>query len=272
MMKTRVVVSLFLVPLLFVVLYFTPPWVLPITISVVSMLAVHELLGVTNFVRKLRVMAYSLVFTGAVPIIDYFDIPSKFMFIWIFVFVVLLFAEGIFDHKNITYEIVGGTFMASFLIPTFFCSIMRIMHMENGKFLVLFAFVIPIMTDVFAMLSGILFGKHKLIPDISPKKTIEGSVGGTLGAVFFSIIYGLILIYIFGFSVNFLLVVTLALVGSVAGQLGDLTFSYIKRGFNVKDFGAIIPGHGGVLDRFDSLLFVAPLVEITFVTFAVIWK
>jgi len=236
------------------------------------MLAVHELLGVTNFVKKFRIMAYSLIFTGAVPIYDYFDIPSEFMLLGTFAFIVLLFAEGILDHKNITYEIVGGTFMASLLVPTFFCSVMRVIHMENGEFLVLFAFIIPIMTDIFAMISGIVFGKHKLIPDISPKKTIEGSIGGIVGAVVFSVVYGLILHYIFGFRVNFSLIILLSMAGSVIGQLGDLTFSYIKRGFKVKDFGAIIPGHGGILDRFDSLLFVAPLVEVTLKTFAVIWK
>ncbi|MCL2081405.1 MAG: phosphatidate cytidylyltransferase [Oscillospiraceae bacterium] len=271
-MKTRVIVALLLLPLLFIVLYFTPPWVLPLTLSLMSMLAVHELLGITDFVRKRRIMVYALAFTGAVPIFEYFDPPGELMLLGTFVFVVLLFAEGLFDHKNITFEIVGGTFTASLIIPSFFSSAMRIMEMENGKFIVLFAVIIPVMTDIFAMLTGMLFGKTRLLPEISPKKTVEGCVGGIIFAVIFSLVYGLILRFAFGFYVDYLVILLLAVVGSIAGQLGDLAFSYIKRGFKVKDFGAIFPGHGGVLDRFDSLLFVAPLAEVTLTVFAVIWK
>lgn len=271
MMKTRVIVSLVLTPLLFVVLYFTPPVVLPLTISLVSVLAVHELLGVSDFVKKPRIMVYALVFTACVPIFDYLDISNELILLGTFVFTVVLFTEGLLDHNVITYEIVGGTFMASVIIPTFFCSVMHIFDMEYGKFVVLFAFIIPMLSDIFAMLTGILFGKHKLIPDISPKKTVEGSVGGVAASLIFSIVYGLILHYTFGFNVDFILIAILSVVGSVAGQIGDLTFSYIKRGFKVKDFGAILPGHGGVLDRFDSLLFVAPLVEVTLMVFKIIW-
>lgn len=271
-MKARVIVALLLVPLLFIVLYFTPPVVLPLTISVLSMLAVHELLGITNFVRKLRIMVYSLVFTGIVPVLNYFSLPSELMLLGAFIFIALLFIEGLLDPETITFEIVGGTFMASYMIPTFFCSVMHIRHMEYGNFLVLSVFIITIMTDIFAMLVGMVFGKHKLIPEISPKKTVEGSIGGIVGSVLFSAAYGLILRYIFGFYVDFVMIVALAFVGSILAQIGDLTFSYIKRGFKVKDFGALLPGHGGVLDRFDSLLFVAPLVEVAFMAFAIIWK
>lgn len=271
-MKTRVIVGLILTPLLFIVLYFTPPWVLPLAISVVSVLAVHELLGVADFVRKRRIMIYSLMFTACVPIFDYFDVSNELLLLGTFCYTIALFTEGLLDHDVITYEVVGGTFMASILIPTFFCSVMHIFQMKHGEFIVLFAFIIPMICDIFAMLTGILFGKHKLIPEISPKKTVEGSIGGVVGSMFFSVVYGLILRLIFGFNVNFVLIIILAFVGSIVGQIGDLTFSYIKRGFKVKDFGAILPGHGGILDRFDSLMFVAPLVEVTLVIFKIIWR
>ncbi|MCL1820174.1 MAG: phosphatidate cytidylyltransferase [Oscillospiraceae bacterium] len=270
-MKTRVIVALLLTPLLFVVLYFTPPWVLPLTISAVSMLAVHELLGVTNFVLKLRIMMYSLVFTGMIPVFDYFDLPSELNLLCVFLFIILLFIEGLADPENVTFEIVGGTFIASYMIPTFFCSVMHVFQTDNGKFAVLFVFIIPIMTDIFAMFTGMLFGKRKLLPSISPKKTVEGSIGGIAGSMVFCVAYGFVLRYIFSFYVDFVLIAALSLAGSVIGQIGDLSLSFIKRRFNVKDFGAIIPGHGGVLDRFDSLLFVAPLVEITLRTFDVVW-
>ena len=113
-----------------------------------------------------------------------------------------------------------------------------------------------------------LFGKHKLAPELSPKKTVEGAVGGVAGAVLSTLLYGFIVGKWFGApAVRYGLLVIYALLGALAAQFGDLAFSYIKREYKIKDYGSIFPGHGGVLDRFDSVIFAAPLLEILIVSF-----
>ena len=115
------------------------------------------------------------------------------------------------------------------------------------------------MSDTGAYFVGSFFGRHKLCPNISPKKSVEGAVGGVLGAVLGGVIYALIMTYCFDFSVNWLSLAVVCVVGSVSGQFGDLIFSYIKREAGIKDYGHLLPGHGGVLDRFDSIFLTTPV-------------
>ena len=106
------------------------------------------------------------------------------------------------------------------------------------------------------------FGKHKLAPTISPKKTVEGVVGGVIGAVVGMVLYCLILQIFFQFRVNYILAICYGVLGSFAGVFGDLCFSVIKRQKGIKDYGNLMPGHGGVLDRFDSMMIIGPLTEV----------
>ena len=115
------------------------------------------------------------------------------------------------------------------------------------------------------------FGKHKLAPELSPKKTVEGAVGGVAGSVAATLIYGFVMSACFGAAaVRYGLLILYALLGAVVAPFGDLAFSYIKRQYDIKDYGTIFPGHGGVLDRFDSVIFCAPLLEILIVYFPAI--
>ena len=120
------------------------------------------------------------------------------------------------------------------------------------------------MTDTFAYFCGRLFGKHKLIPDVSPKKTIEGSIGGTLFCVGAMILYGVIVHRIAEgtMEVNFLMLGVSGLLIAVVSQIGDLLMSSIKRVYGIKDYGRLFPGHGGVLDRFDSVLAVSVMLAV----------
>ena len=125
---------------------------------------------------------------------------------------------------------------------------------EMGKIYVWLVFIIAFMTDIFAYFSGYLFGKHKLIPKVSPKKTIEGSIGGIMGSTIACIVFGYL------FNINLAVVVFLGFFGSIVAQIGDLFASSIKRYVGIKDYGKLIPGHGGILDRFDSVILVSPFV------------
>ena len=144
-----------------------------------------------------------------------------------------------------------------------FISTVAIIKIEYTVMATLLLFVISWITDAGAYFVGCSIGKHKLIPNLSPKKTVEGAIGGIIACVAFSVLYVFILdkfgLSIFGGN-DYIKIIVVSLIGSVISQLGDFASSAIKREFNVKDFGNLLPGHGGVLDRFDSIIFVAPFV------------
>ncbi len=144
--------------------------------------------------------------------------------------------------------------------------------LEAGEALIFLPFLGAWMPDTFAYFAGSLFGRHKLIPSVSPKKTVEGSIGAVVGAVLMFLLYGYILSVGFDYQVNYLWLTLLALICGVVAQVGDLAASVIKRECDIKDFGNIIPGHGGVLDRTDSLLFVAPVIYYFLLLFEVVYK
>lgn len=181
----------------------------------------------------------------------------------IFLFVSLVYM--VFKHKNICIKDISVVFFGFFYIAGMFSTIYLIRNFNDGKFTVWVPFLAAWGSDIGAYFVGKTFGKHQLSPLLSPKKTLEGALGGILFSVLLCGIYGL---FIYNFSaayqklcqneVNSILIFSIiGFIGSVFAQLGDLTASSIKRQFNVKDYGKFMPGHGGILDRFDSLIFTS---------------
>lgn len=261
-MFQRVMVAVVFVPLIFLALFFMPPIAIPIAISILSMIAVHEVLWSTGFVKNVKLSAYSIVLSGLIPFWTYIGQGTLSALCVLFVYFTLVFITAISSHYTVTMEKMGGAFFFATLIPYFLSSFTRLDQMENGKFFILTPLVAAFLSDTFALFGGLLFGKHKLAPELSPKKTVEGSVSGLLGATVSMLVYGLILQLAFDLQVDYPLFALYGMLGSVVSQLGDLSFSYIKRQYKLKDFGNLLPGHGGVLDRFDSVIFCAPLMEI----------
>ncbi len=255
-------VAVIFVPLIFLLLFFAPPIALPIAISVLSMIAVHEVLWSTGFVKNAKLSAYSIILAGLIPFWTYIGQGTLSALCVLFAYFTLVFIEAISSHYTVTMEKMGGAFFFATLIPYFLSSFIRLDQMEGGKFLILTPLVAAFLSDSFALFGGILFGKHKLAPELSPKKTIEGSVSGFLGATVSMMVYGLVVQLAFDLQVDYFRLALYGMLGSVVSQLGDLSFSYIKRQYKLKDFGNLLPGHGGVLDRFDSVIFCAPLIEI----------
>ena len=169
-----------------------------------------------------------------------------------------------------TYIIIGNvrrtvidvaiTVFGLLYIPVMFSFLKLILNLEYGRFYILYVFCGAFISDTFAFLVGSKFGKTKLAPDISPNKTVEGSIGGIVGVIISFILLTLLGNLKLGIYGNIFYWTLIGIAASVAGQFGDLTASAIKRYCKIKDFGNIMPGHGGVLDRFDSLMFVAPIV------------
>lgn len=262
-MVQRIMVAVICVPLILLVFFGLPPICLPVMFSLLSMIAVHEVLWSTGFVKHARISGYSIVFAGLVPFWVHFGSPAKPFLCGLLCYVTLVFVEALASHYAVTLEKMGGAFFFTIMIPYFLSSFIRIDTIyELGKYYILLPLVAAFLSDACALFAGMAFGKHKLAPELSPKKTVEGAVGGFLGAVVFCCAYGATVQHFCSLGVNYLYLVIYGALGSVISQVGDLSFSYIKRQYGLKDFGNILPGHGGVLDRFDSVIFCAPLLEV----------
>ena len=261
-MAKRILVAAICTPLIFIVFYFLPSIFLPIAISGLSAIAVHEVLWSTGFVKNAHISGLSILLAAVIPFWVYIGQGMRSALCGIFIYFVAVFAVAISSHYTVTMEKMGGAFFFAVLIPYFLSTFVRLDKLELGKFYLLLPMVAAFTSDAFALFAGLALGKHKLAPELSPKKTVEGAVGGLLGAIVCCLIYGAVLQFGFDRVVSYPLLALYGALGSVMGQMGDLSFSYIKRQYGLKDFGNIFPGHGGVLDRFDSVIFCGPLIEI----------
>jgi len=261
-MLKRTITGVALVAVLIVVLLLLPAWCTAVLLTVMAGIAVNELLQTTGLVDNQRLITYATSIALAIPWVSYFGTEYYRALIVILAFAVLIFSEMLRTHGQLPFQQVAMSIVAGTLIPYLLSALVRIRVMENGVFFIAAPFVMAFMTDTGAYLIGCAFGKHKLCPIISPKKTVEGFFGGILGGIVGMFAYGLVLQYFFGFTVNFLYAGIYGAVGAGAATFGDLMFSVIKRQTGIKDYGKLLPGHGGILDRFDSVTIVAPLAEL----------
>lgn len=263
MTKTRVLVAVILLPLLLIVVLALPKVFTPILFGLMSAIAAYELLHNTGYVKHPRLIAYAAIMAFLVAIWSYAGRPYAWGLLGLIVYFCLLFMEMMASHVKLRFELVGICFCAGILIPFLFCSLVRIHAVDGtGRYFILIPFIVAFLSDTGAYFVGSRFGKHKLAPVISPKKSIEGVFGGFISATLALVIYGILLKFAFGFTVNFFYVVIYGVVGSLGCTFGDLCFSVIKRQTGIKDYGKLMPGHGGILDRFDSMMVVGPLIEI----------
>jgi phosphatidate cytidylyltransferase len=174
--------------------------------------------------------------------------------------IIMVFMYIIMMNLKRTIVDVAITVFSLAYIPFMFSFLKLILMMPNGRFLVLYVFTAAFASDTFAYFVGTKFGKNKLCPEISPKKTIEGSIGGIMGVILCFIVLTYVGNAYFNMDMNIIYMLVAGVIAGIAGQFGDLSASAIKRYCKTKDFGNIIPGHGGILDRFDSMLFVAPVI------------
>ena len=261
-MKTRVIVALVLLPLLLVVLLVLPEVVTAILIAVMAAIAAYELLTGTGLVKHPRLCIYSMVSALWCVLWCGLNIGYAWLLLGILLFWCALFAEMMLSKGKLGLDKTAICFFAGVVLPMLFASIVRIQATENGRVLALVPFAIAFLSDSGAYFAGLKFGKHKLAPAISPKKTVEGVLGGVLATVFGMIVFALVTDVFLGMEANYLAAFVYGIFGSVAGVFGDLCFSVIKRQTGIKDYGNLIPGHGGILDRFDSMMVVGPLTEI----------
>lgn len=261
-MKKRILTAVVLVPALFAILFAAPKFLTALLFGVLCSFACYELLHNTELVHHVRLLAYSMVFAFLVPIWSYFGMHPVWGKLGLLSFFALSFMEMMLSHVKLRFEKVSVCAFAGLLLPYLLSSVVRIIAMNNGRYFVMIPFVIGFLSDSGAYFIGCRFGKHKLAPVISPKKSVEGVFGGMLFAIVGMLLYGAIMQFGFHFKVNFAYTALYAVFGTACGVFGDLCFSVIKRQTGLKDYGNIIPGHGGILDRFDSMIVIGPAVEL----------
>lgn len=257
MLKERVITGVIAAALLLAVL-FCPPWVMGVVVVLASAVALLEYFKAVGMEKSRQLFGISVAFSVLLVLAPV--VGNGFSSFAIFAYLFVLFLYYLIRHQKMDFfeiptAFFGGVYVCFLLAHAFYTRML-----PDGKWLVYFVFVGAFLCDTFAYFVGRKFGKRKLAPEISPKKTVEGAVGGVLGAVLSFVVLALILSGISGLHFNYLLVVLLGLLCGVMAELGDLFASSMKRYFHIKDFGSIMPGHGGILDRCDSLLFVAPTV------------
>ena len=261
-MKTRIIAAVVLIPVLIVLVLFAPKMFSAVIFALLMSIGAYELLHRTHLVQHPRLVLYSAVMAFAVIMWSYAGAVQAYMLLGLMVFTMLLFAEMMRDHVKIRIEMLGLCYIAGVIVPFLLGALIRILGMTVGRYVILVPFMIAFMSDGGAYFVGLKFGRHKLAPVVSPNKTIEGALGGVGAAIVGMILYALVLDLAFPqFQVDYGMAVVYGLCGSILGVFGDLCFSIIKRQTGIKDYGNLIPGHGGVLDRFDSMMMVAPLVE-----------
>ncbi|MBR5155902.1 MAG: phosphatidate cytidylyltransferase [Clostridia bacterium] len=262
-MKTRIITGLVLALLLVLVLL-SNVYVITGAVAVIAIMGLYEFYKATGIKDHIGLCTLGYV-AGLFVVLRQYTPSDKYM-LAIYAFMLCLFVIMLKDHKKISVTEAGLVIFSIIYIPLFLSTLTGIYNLQNGIYFLWLVFIGAFMTDTCAYFSGCFFGKHKLCPDISPKKTIEGSIGGSLGCVAIVLLYGLLLEKQFGLNVNYIKLGILGLLIAIISQIGDLTASIIKRKYGVKDYGTLFPGHGGILDRLDSIIATAPLVYIYLTT------
>ena len=259
-MKTRIISGLILLVVCSLIVMFNAsfPIILNIVVALVSVEAMQELCDALSMKKKYLFRVVTSLLAAVIP----FTASKAYMPLIIMLYVMAMCAVLMKEHQTVTYK--DATMLASMAIIVPFglttLVLLRDSDAKYGMIMVAIAVLAAWAADVGAYFFGVFFGKHKLCPLISPKKTIGGAVGGLLLNVIVMVLVGVVLSSVANVQVSYLSLVLIGAIGSPISILGDLTFSLLKRSCDIKDFSQLIPGHGGVLDRFDSVIFVGPFV------------
>ena len=260
-LKPRLLTAVIGIPILLIVLFVSELWrpFVGIVIGAFSAFMTGEYLQARKMLYKFHLSIPCMLFAFLLSVL----VTTKYLYVLIFAFILIVFAVMIFKHEKTNYADVAysvfGTFLISFgmsAVPIACASSVSI------TFCYICIFALPWMADAGGFFIGASFGKHKLCPKISPKKTVEGAIGGIVITMLFNLAFFFIFDYFFfkNDTIKWWMIPATSMFLSAISIGGDLSASVIKRNFGEKDFGTIFPGHGGIMDRFDSYSFVMPML------------
>lgn len=265
-MKDRVFSGAVLIAFILAIVLFNNsfPIVLNISIALIASVAVYELIKAIGLGNRRLVVVPSMAAAAAV---QFFHFENANLLIYS-LYAAIIFCVLLKYHSEISFKDISVAMCMTIIIPLALQCIVtvRSLSAEHGVFYALVAVFSAWVPDCGAFFAGKFFGKRKLCPQISPKKTVEGFIGGIISSVAVMVIAGVVysnLIYSGDNGVSVLSMLLIGFFSAFVSALGDLTFSLVKRSYGIKDFGNVLPGHGGILDRFDSVIFTAPFVYLT---------
>lgn len=270
-MKQRILVAVVGIPLLLAVLCWAPDWATALLLAALSVIAAHELLTAVCGAEKAKRWTALPAVTGALVIAavyfsgeHYADSPAGTVLRWLIAAAVLaLLLVSVLTYGRpgaLVLQDVCVMAVAGLVIPWAFSCMLQLRMLPHGAGMVLMPLVAAFCSDSAALFTGMACGRHKMAPLVSPHKTVEGALGGIAGGVVGMVIFRIVFYFCTLVPLHIGWCVVIGLAGALMGELGDLSFSVIKRQVGIKDYGRLLPGHGGVLDRFDSVLFAAPMI------------
>lgn len=275
-MKTRIISAVvgIAIALIIIVIGVHIPFIIDISLAFIAAFSVYEGLSAKKLQGKLSISIPCISFTFIFCMIYSMSLYP----VAVFLFFLSLFLAMISNHDKLTFDELSFAVVITLLCTMGLWSVVYLFDSSGvypGLFYLVSALSIPWLADGGAYFGGSLFGKRKLCPNISPKKTVEGAISGVVIGTLLSLAVGYVFsAFIFkeGEQINYLLLGIYGLLGALVSIVGDLSFSLIKRSCGIKDFGNLIPGHGGILDRFDSVIFTAPLLMIFNLYFPIVIK
>lgn len=259
-MKQRIITGAAIALLMIAIFALSHTLVYPIIMGVLCVIGTWEMLGCIGHRKNLYLSIPAVLVSALSPILAYFCGYGAMLTV-VMCYLTILLAESVFFDEDVKVTNVSEVFLTTMYVVLCFTALLRLRYIGDGaQYIYILVFVAAWITDTFAYFTGVFFGRHKLIPKISPKKTIEGAIGGVIFCVIAFVVYGIVVENIMNVQMNLVTLVVVGFVMSVVSMIGDLVASSIKRTYGLKDYGNLFPGHGGVLDRFDSIMILAPLL------------
>ncbi len=289
-MKQRIITSVFIILFSILLLVFSGTLFLPIAVGALSAIASFELFRCTGIGHKGLIAFPAYILAFGLPLGAYFSAKNLYTYFAftagaLFVYLMYLFVVAVFSHGRrrigihapllsnpeeksslsdggIHFKEIALAYTSTTYVTVSLTTLVLLRTITAaGIYVYALVFVIAWITDVSAYFVGTFLGKHKLIPEISPKKSVEGAIGGVIGAVIGGLVVALVMHFFSAdYKPNFWMFALVSFVGSIVSQIGDLVASLIKRECGIKDYGNIFPGHGGVLDRYDSIIAVSTIL------------
>ena len=268
-MKQRVLTAMVMAVVGIPILWFSEYFVFPLLLSLLALGATFELFRAIGVQDKYVLSVPAYLLATLLPFGAYFWIELTanslkdyllFAALCYLVYLLYLAFVAVLAQGDLSFATVGGVFSASFYISAAFLSLSILRYLPNGMTFIVLVLICAWVCDIAAYFVGSMLGKHKLVERLSPKKTVEGSVGGIVFTALACLLYGWILARFFSLVPNYVMLAVCGVLLSVVSQIGDLFASLIKREHGIKDYGNVFPGHGGILDRFDSIMIVAPVL------------
>lgn len=259
-MKQRIITGAVLALLMIAIFALSHTFVYPLIIGLLCVIGTWEMLGCIGHGKNAFLAVPALIAAAVSPILAYF-LDYGAMLAVVMCYLTVLLSESVFFDEKVKIPAVAEVFLTTMYVVLCFTALLRLRYISSGAgYIYILVFVAAWITDTFAYFTGVFFGRHKLIPKISPKKTVEGAIGGVVFCVIAFVVYGIIVEKTAGVQMNMVTLMLVGLAMSVVSMVGDLVASSVKRTYGIKDYGNIFPGHGGILDRFDSIMILSPFL------------